>query len=178
MRSLFRSVLARTLTPCTRTHARTHRTHARTLPATPQIKPDGVARGLVGEIIARFEKKGYRLVAMKLMQASKALLEQHYADLAGRPFFPGLVGYMASGPVCCMVWEGFDAVAGGRRLLGATKPSESAPGTIRGDFALVVGRNICHGSDSVENAKKEIALWFTVSELTVSTHPESTWIYE
>lgn len=113
---------------------------------------------------------------MKLMSPSKALLEAHYADLSAKPFFPGMIATMMSGPVCCMVWEGFEAVAGGRRLLGATKPSESAPGTIRGDFALMVGRNICHGSDSVENAKKEIALWFKPEELTVSTHPAQGWV--
>ena len=105
-------------------------------------------------------------------------LEKHYADLAARPFFPGLVAYMSSGPVVAMVWEGKDAVAGGRRLLGATKPSESAQGTIRGDFAIDVGRNICHGSDSVESAKKEIALWFKPEELTTWSHPQQGWIYE
>ncbi|KAI5478153.1 hypothetical protein MNV49_005417 [Pseudohyphozyma bogoriensis] len=124
------------------------------------IKPDGVQRGLVGEIISRFEKRGYKLVALKQVHATVEHLEKHYADLKGKSFFPGLVKYMASGPVIAMVWEGKDAVKTGRVLLGATNPLASAPGTIRGDFAIDVGRNVCHGSDSVDSAKAEIALWF------------------
>ncbi|KLO18556.1 nucleoside diphosphate kinase [Schizopora paradoxa] len=124
------------------------------------IKPDGVQRGLVGEIIARFEKRGFKLVALKMIHESPEFLEKHYADLKGKPFFPGLVKYMSAGPVVAMVWEGRDAVKTGRVMLGATKPLESAPGTIRGDYAIDVGRNICHGSDSVESAEKEIKLWF------------------
>ncbi|SCZ96651.1 BZ3500_MvSof-1268-A1-R1_Chr4-4g07517 [Microbotryum saponariae] len=124
------------------------------------IKPDGVNRGLVGEIIARFEKRGYKLVALKMVTASVEHLEKHYEDLKSKAFFPGLVKYMASGPVVAMVWEGKDAVKTGRVLLGATNPLASAPGTIRGDFAIDVGRNVCHGSDAVESAKAEIALWF------------------
>lgn len=142
------------------------------------IKPDGVQRGLVGKIIERFETKGFRLVALKLKQPTKALLEQHYADLSSRGFFAGLVQYMASGPVVCMVWEGLHAVKTGRVMLGATNPADSAPGTIRGDFCVQVGRNICHGSDSVENAEKEIALWFTPEELCAWTPAEASWIYE
>merc|ERR1711977_373035 len=125
------------------------------------VKPDGVQRGLVGEIIGRFEKRGFKLVALKLVQASVEHLEKHYADLKEKPFFPGLVKYMAAGPVVAMVWEGKDVVKTGRVMLGATNPLASAPGTIRGDFAIDVGRNICHGSDSVESAQKEIGLWFT-----------------
>ncbi|KAG6333999.1 hypothetical protein ID866_5082 [Astraeus odoratus] len=124
------------------------------------VKPDGVDRGLVGEILSRFEKRGFKLVAAKLARPSRETLEMHYADLKERPFFPGLITYMLSGPVFCMVFEGLDAVKTGRVMLGATNPLGSAPGTIRGDFALATGRNICHGSDTVENAKKEIALWF------------------
>merc|ERR1711863_69762 len=124
------------------------------------IKPDGVQRGLVGDIIKRFEQKGFKLVAMKFMQASEEHLRQHYADLSARPFFPGLVKYMGSGPVVPMVWEGLNVVKTGRVMLGETNPAASAPGTIRGDFCIQVGRNICHGSDAVESAKKEIALWF------------------
>ena len=142
------------------------------------IKPDGTQRGLIGEIIGRFEQKGFKLVALKLMSASKAHLEEHYSDLAGKKFFPGLVEYMASGPVCCMVWEGYNVVKSGRKLLGETRPDDSAPGTIRGDFCIEVGRNICHGSDAVESAEKEIALWFKPEELCdwkLSTH---SWIYE
>ena len=122
------------------------------------IKPDGVQRGLVGTIIGRFEQKGYKLQALKLFQASEDLLKTHYGDLVSKPFFPKLLEYMLSGPVTCMVWEGKEAVKTGRQMLGATNPLESLPGTIRGDFSIEVGRNICHGSDSVENAEKEIAL--------------------
>eukprot|EP01034_Spumella_vulgaris_P027011 gene27011-33671_t len=141
------------------------------------IKPDGVQRGLVGEIIARFEKKGFKLQALKLFTPERVLLEAHYADLSSKGFFAGLIEYMASGPVACMVWEGQNAVKTGRVMLGATKPSDSAPGTIRGDYALDVGRNICHGSDSVENAEREIALWFPEGVNTWHSHSAS-WIYE
>jgi nucleoside-diphosphate kinase len=106
-----------------------------------------VQRGLVGDIIKRFEQKGFKLVALKLTNPTDALLRKHYADLAARPFFPKLIGYMASGPVVCMVWEGRGAVKTGRQMLGATNPADSMPGTIRGDFCIEVGRNICHGSD-------------------------------
>ncbi|GKY92825.1 hypothetical protein MPSEU_000252100 [Mayamaea pseudoterrestris] len=142
------------------------------------IKPDGVQRGLVGQIIQRFETKGYKLAALKTKQASKELLEEHYKDLVEKPFFPKLRDYMLSGPVVCMIWEGREAVSTGRKMLGATNPLESAPGTIRGDFCLEVGRNICHGSDSVENAKKEIALWFDESELLNYKSHSFGWIYE
>ncbi|CAO1318261.1 unnamed protein product [Diamesa hyperborea] len=142
------------------------------------IKPDGVQRGLVGEIIKRFEAKGFKLVAMKMMWASKELLENHYADLSSRAFFPGLVKYMASGPVVPMVWEGLNAVKTGRVMLGATNPADSAPGTIRGDLCVQVGRNIIHGSDAVDSAKKEIALWFKDPELVAWTPASVDWIYE
>lgn len=114
-----------------------------------------VQRGLVGEIIGRFERRGYQLVGLKMVHASQEHIEKHYADLAGKPFFPGLVKYMSSGPVVAMVWQGKDVVKQGRVILGATNPLASQPGTIRGDFAIDVGRNICHGSDAVESAKKE-----------------------
>eukprot|EP00591_Stephanopyxis_turris_P001070 CAMPEP_0195522800 /NCGR_PEP_ID=MMETSP0794_2-20130614/21339_1 /TAXON_ID=515487 /ORGANISM="Stephanopyxis turris, Strain CCMP 815" /LENGTH=140 /DNA_ID=CAMNT_0040652645 /DNA_START=180 /DNA_END=599 /DNA_ORIENTATION=+ len=137
------------------------------------IKPDGVQRGLIGKIVGRFEDRGYKLVAMKTRMADKELLETHYSDLVEKGFWPKLRDYMLSGPVCSMVWEGTAAVATGRMMLGATNPLESAPGTIRGDFCQEVGRNICHGSDSVENAEKEIGLWFDESELLDwSTHSE------
>ncbi|KAI6086983.1 nucleoside diphosphate kinase [Hypoxylon rubiginosum] len=142
------------------------------------IKPDGVQRGLVGTIISRFEGRGFKLVAIKLTTPGKAHLEQHYADLKEKPFFPGLIEYMNSGPICAMIWEGVDAVKTGRVLLGATNPLASAPGTIRGDFALVTGRNVCHGSDSVENAKKEIALWFKEGEVVSWESAQAKWIYE
>ncbi|KAM4698473.1 nucleoside diphosphate kinase A1 [Rhinophrynus dorsalis] len=142
------------------------------------IKPDGVQRGLIGEIIKRFEQKGFRLVAMKFMQASEELLKQHYIDLADRPFYPGLVKYMGSGPVVPMVWEGLNVVKTGRVMLGETNPADSKPGTIRGDFCIQVGRNIIHGSDSVESAQKEIALWFTEQELVEQKSCAYEWIYE
>ena len=129
------------------------------------IKPDGVQRGLIGPIITRFEQRGFKLVAMKLVQPGKAHLEQHYADLSSKGFFAGLIEYMNSGPVCAMVWEGDNAVLTGRKMLGATKPFDSAPGTIRGDYCIDVGRNIIHGSDSVESANHEIGLWFSPAEL-------------
>mmetsp|Transcript_50913 Transcript_50913/g.57672 ORF Transcript_50913/g.57672 Transcript_50913/m.57672 type:complete len:149 (-) Transcript_50913:46-492(-) len=141
------------------------------------IKPDGVQRGLIGDIIARFERKGYKLVAMKLTRPSKEHMEEHYADLKSKKFFPGLIQFMTSGSVCAMVWEGNNAVLEGRKMLGATMPSDSAMGTIRGDFCIEVGRNICHGSDSVESANKEIAHWFPegISEWTSC---EQSWVYE
>mmetsp|Transcript_22531 Transcript_22531/g.17029 ORF Transcript_22531/g.17029 Transcript_22531/m.17029 type:complete len:156 (-) Transcript_22531:47-514(-) len=142
------------------------------------VKPDGVQRGLVGEIISRFEKKGFKLVALKMTAPGKEHFEKHYADLSARPFFPGLVAYASSGPVVGMVWEGNDAVTTGRKMLGATKPSDSAPGTIRGDLCIDVGRNIIHGSDSVESANKEIDLWFQKEEIASWTHHSDTWIHE
>ncbi|WFD40421.1 nucleoside-diphosphate kinase [Malassezia japonica] len=143
------------------------------------IKPDGVQRGLVGKIIERFENRGFQLVAMKLVHAGQDHLEKHYADLKGKPFFPGLIKYMTSGPVVAMVWQGKDVVKQGRVLLGATNPLASAPGTIRGDFAIDVGRNICHGSDSVDSAKKEIALWFGEQDATIEyKRAVDEWIYE
>ena len=141
------------------------------------VKPDGVQRGLVGEIIRRFEQKGYKLIALKMVTPSKEHLEQHYSDLSSKPFFPGLIAYMSSGPVVAMVWEGVNVVLEGRKMLGATKPSESALGTIRGDFCVEVGRNVCHGSDAVESANKEIALWFPEGLNEWSNHSDA-WVYE
>eukprot|EP00344_Euplotes_crassus_P000016 CAMPEP_0197005988 /NCGR_PEP_ID=MMETSP1380-20130617/32454_1 /TAXON_ID=5936 /ORGANISM="Euplotes crassus, Strain CT5" /LENGTH=142 /DNA_ID=CAMNT_0042425369 /DNA_START=10 /DNA_END=438 /DNA_ORIENTATION=+ len=141
------------------------------------IKPDGVQRGLVGEIIRRFEAKGFKLAALKLDTPSKQHLEEHYKDLASRPFFPKLVAYMLSGPVVCMVWVGKNVVKTGRKMLGETNPADSLPGTIRGDFAIEVGMNICHGSDSVEAAEREIALWFPTGVTTYNKDSEK-WIYE
>ncbi|KAK8208277.1 nucleoside diphosphate kinase [Phyllosticta capitalensis] len=142
------------------------------------VKPDGVQRGLVGPIISRFENRGFKLAAIKLVTPTKEHLETHYADLKGKPFFPGLIAYMGSGPVCAMVWEGRDAVKTGRAILGATNPLASAPGTIRGDFAIDVGRNVCHGSDSVESAQKEIALWFKDGEVVSWKKNDFDWVYE
>ncbi|KAG2460913.1 NDKA2 kinase, partial [Polypterus senegalus] len=168
------------------------------------VKPDGVQRGLMGEIIKRFEQKGFRLVAMKFMHASEDLLKEHYIDLRERPFYSGLVKYMHSGPVLAMVWEGLNVVKTGRVMLGETNPADSKPGTIRGDFCIQVGRtltfdftavlsepcgvfndsiavsrrNIIHGSDSVESAKKEIGLWFKPEELVEYKSCATAWIYE
>ncbi|KAJ7219087.1 nucleoside diphosphate kinase [Mycena pura] len=141
------------------------------------IKPDGVQRNLVGKIIARFEERGYKLVAMKFVHASPEHLEKHYADLKNKPFFPGLIKYMAAGPVVAMVWQGLDAVKTGRVMLGATNPLQSPIGSIRGDYCLAVGRNICHGSDSVESAEKEIKLWFPEGTVEWTSAMES-WIFE
>lgn len=141
------------------------------------IKPDGVQRGLVGEIISRFEKRGFFLRALKQTLPNEELLKQHYSDLAQKPFFPKLIQYMLSGPVVCMVWEGKSVVVTGRKMLGETNPVNSAPGTIRGDFCIDVGRNICHGSDSVESANKEIGLWFPEGVNEWKSHSHE-WIYE
>ena len=142
------------------------------------IKPDGVQRGLVGTIMARFETKGFKLVALKMQAPGKEHFEKHYADLSSKGFFKGLVEYAASGPVCAMVWEGDNAVLTGRKMLGATKPFDSAPGTIRGDFCIDVGRNIIHGSDSVDSANHEIGLWFKEEELCAWDHHSAKWVYE
>merc|ERR1712183_1112178 len=142
------------------------------------IKPDGVARNLVGKIVERFEQRGYKLVAMKFMQASEEHLQKHYADLSSKPFFPSLVKHIASGPVVPMVWEGKDVVRQGRVMLGETDPLKSKPGSIRGDFSIDMGRNIIHGSDSVESALKEIGLWFSAEELVEWAHPLHAATYE
>ncbi|KAF2349655.1 Nucleoside diphosphate kinase [Trinorchestia longiramus] len=142
------------------------------------IKPDGVQRGIIGDIIKRFENKGFKLVAMKFMQASEDHLKQHYADLSDKPFFAGLVKYMASAPLLAMVWEGTNVVRTARNMMGETKPFDSKPGTIRGDFCIDVGRNVIHGSDSVESAQKEIALWFKPEEMVSWTQGNHSWIYE
>ena len=142
------------------------------------IKPDGVQRGLVGTIIQRFEQKGFKLVAMKMSSPGKEHFEQHYSDLSSKGFFKGLIEYASSGPVVAMVWEGDNAVLTGRKMLGATKPFDSDAGTIRGDFCIDVGRNIIHGSDAVESANKEIALWFKDEELVSWTDHSEKWVYE
>ncbi|GFY74212.1 hypothetical protein TNIN_442171 [Trichonephila inaurata madagascariensis] len=142
------------------------------------IKPDGVQRNLVGKIISRFEDKGFKLVAMKFMQANQGLLEQHYAELSSMPFFNSLVQYMQLGPVVPMVWEGDNVVKTGRDIIGATNPAQAAPGTLRGDLCIQVGRNIIHGSDSVPSADKEIALWFKDEELVQYKTALESWVYE
>src|SRR5438132_7240526 len=129
------------------------------------LKPDGVQRRLVGEIIRRFEQKGLRLAALKLVQASRDLAEKHYAVHKGKPFYDSLLKFLTSGPTVALVWEGREAVAIARTLIGPTDGTKAAPATIRGDFAISIQNNLIHGSDSAENAVAEIALWFKADEL-------------
>lgn len=142
------------------------------------IKPDGVQRGLIAEIISRFERRGYKLVGIKMMQPSQELAEKHYEDLSSKPFYGKLTKFLASGPIVAMIWEGDDVVKGGRTLLGTTDPKDSLPGSIRGDFSLVVGKNVIHGSDSVESAQREIKMWFSEKEITPWASVNDTWLYE
>ncbi|MGB3765241.1 MAG: nucleoside-diphosphate kinase [Phormidesmis sp.] len=142
------------------------------------IKPDGVQRGLVGNIISRFETKGFTLVGLKQMSVSRDLAEAHYAVHKERPFFKGLVDYIISAPVVAMVWEGEGVIASARMLIGATNPLESAPGTIRGDLGITIGRNIIHGSDAPETAQEEIKLWFGDGGLCDWEPAMKPWLYE
>lgn len=142
------------------------------------IKPDGVQRGLVGNIITRFEAKGFKLVGLKQMAVSRELAEKHYDVHKERPFFGGLVEFIISSPVVAMVWEGDGVVAAARKVIGATNPLTSEPGTIRGDFGVSVGRNLIHGSDAIETAQREIALWFKEEELTTWESHSQGWLYE
>jgi nucleoside-diphosphate kinase len=142
------------------------------------IKPDGVQRGLVGEVIGRLERKGFTLVGMKLMSVSQELAEQHYAVHKEKPFFAGLVNFITSSPVVAMVWEGDNVIASARTLIGATNPITAAPGTIRGDYAVTIGRNLIHGSDALETAQQEIALWFQPSEIAGWEPAAKGWLYE
>ncbi|MDJ0599947.1 MAG: nucleoside-diphosphate kinase [Crocosphaera sp.] len=142
------------------------------------IKPDGVQRGLVGEVIGRFEAKGFTLVGLKLMSVSKELAEEHYDVHKERPFFGSLVEFICSSPVVAMVWEGEGVVASARKLIGATNPLSAEPGTIRGDFGVSVGRNLIHGSDAIETAQNEISLWFSEKELSGWEPTLTPWLYE
>ena len=142
------------------------------------IKPDGVQRRLVGEVIGRFERKGFTLVGMKLMAVSRELAEKHYDVHRDKSFFPGLVDFITSSPVVAMVWEGDNVVASARTLIGATNPISADPGTIRGDLAVTIGRNLIHGSDAIETAQREIALWFQETELTSWESATQGWLYE
>lgn len=142
------------------------------------IKPDGVQRGLIGEIIGRLEKRGLRLVAAKFMAVSNELAEEHYAIHKGKPFYEPLIKYIVSAPVMTMVWEGPNAVAAVRQTMGATRPTEAAPGSVRHDFALEVGRNLTHASDSPENGGKEIKLWFKPEELVSWNRAVDEWVFE
>jgi nucleoside-diphosphate kinase len=140
------------------------------------LKPDAVQRRLVGEIIGRFEKKGLRLVALKLLKCPRDLAEKHYAVHKGKPFYESLLTFLTSGPTVAMVWEGREAIASCRLLMGLTDGAKSAPGTIRGDFGLSVQNNLVHGSDSAENAAVEIALWFKNEELIGYTPTDASWV--
>jgi nucleoside-diphosphate kinase len=142
------------------------------------IKPDGVERGLIGQIITRFEQRGLKLAGMKLLQVSNELARQHYAVHEGKPFFAPLIEYITSSPVVAMVLEGPEAVQVARNTIGATRPAEATAGSIRGDFGLMVGRNLVHGSDSPENAAIEIALWFDDAELIDYERSVDSWILE
>ncbi len=142
------------------------------------IKPDGVQRGLVGEIIKRLEQRGLKLVAAKFMWVSDQLAQTHYAVHFGKPFYNGLINYICSAPVMAMVWEGQDAIAAIRQTMGATNPTVAAPGTIRHDFAIISSRNLTHASDSVENSEKEIALWFKPEELVTWSKIDEEWLFK
>jgi nucleoside-diphosphate kinase len=142
------------------------------------VKPDAVQRGLIGQIVQRFEQRGLRIAAMKLMQITTQLAEQHYAIHKGKPFYPSLIDYITSGPVAVMVLEANDAIEIARRTMGATRPAEAAPGTIRADFGLEVGRNLVHGSDGPDTAAFEIDLFFDEDEILSYNRDTDRWIFE
>ncbi len=140
------------------------------------VKPDGVQRNVIGEIVSRFEKKGYHLAGAKLMQIPTELAEEHYGEHKERPFFGELVEFITSGPVFAMVWEGENVILTARQMMGATNPKDAASGTIRGDFAVTVGKNIIHGSDSAESAEREIGLFFKEEELVSYEKTMNSWV--
>jgi nucleoside-diphosphate kinase len=142
------------------------------------VKPDGVQRALVGEVVSRLERRGLRLVGAKFMQVSKELAETHYGIHKGKPFYDGLIEYIISAPVMAMVWEGPNAIAAIRQTMGATRPTEAAPGSLRHDFALEVGRNLTHASDTPENGASEVALWFNEEELVDWNREVDRWVFE
>jgi len=142
------------------------------------VKPDGVQRALIGEVISRLERRGLRLAGAKFMQVSQELAETHYAIHKGKPFYEGVIAYIISAPVMAMVWESPNAVAAIRQTMGATRPIEAAPGSLRHDFALEVGRNLTHASDTVENGEKEVALWFKQEELVDWKREVDRWVFE
>jgi len=142
------------------------------------VKPDGVQRGFVGDIIKRMEMRGYKMVAMKMMQPSEDFAKKHYADLSSMPFFSGLCRFLASGPCVAMVWEGTAVVATARHMMGETAPFDSKPGSIRGDFCNEISRNVIHGSDSISNADKEINLWFGANEIVNWKMCTEPFVYE
>ena len=142
------------------------------------VKPDGVQRGLIGEVISRLERRGLKLVGMKLMQVDDALARQHYGEHVDRPFFAGLVDFITSSPVVAMAWEAENAVEAVRNTMGQTNPTASPPGTIRGDLGLDIGRNLVHGADSPESAMRELTLFFTGAELLDYSRANDSWIKE
>ena len=142
------------------------------------IKPDGVMRGLVGEVIQRIERKGLKVVAMKMMNVSREMAEEHYKEHVGKSFYEKLINYITSGPVVAMVVEGDEAVDVVRRIIGKTDPKEALPGTIRGDLAMDIGRNVVHGSDSEESAYREISLFFSDDEILSYDRVDEKWVYE
>lgn len=142
------------------------------------IKPDGVQRGLIGEIIQRLERRGLRLVAAKFLDVDRKLAETHYAIHKGKAFYDGLIEYITSSPVMAMVWEGPQAIQAVRQTMGATKPTDAAPGSVRHDYGLMVGRNLTHASDSADNATVEISLWFEPEELVSWSRASDRWIFE
>jgi nucleoside-diphosphate kinase len=141
------------------------------------VKPDGVQRQLIGDIVSRFEKKGFQLVGAKLMQISTELAEKHYGEHKERPFFGELVNFITSGPVFAMVWQGENVISTARQMMGSTNPKDAAPGTIRGEYAVTVSKNIIHGSDSPESAEREIGLFFSQEELVEYPRLINEWIY-
>ncbi|MET3682336.1 nucleoside-diphosphate kinase [Alkalibacillus flavidus] len=141
------------------------------------VKPDGVQRNLVGEIVSRFENKGFKLVSAKLMQVPTSLAEEHYGEHSDKPFFGELVDFITSGPVFAMVWEGENVIATARKMMGATNPAESDIGTIRGDYGVTVGKNVIHGSDSPESATREIGLFFPEGGLIDYSKDMDKWVY-
>jgi nucleoside-diphosphate kinase len=142
------------------------------------IKPDAMQRGLSGEILARFERRGLRLAALRLLKVDRAMAQEHYAEHVGKPFFKGLVTYITSSPIIAAVYEGTNAVAAARQLMGSTRPTEAAPGTIRADFGLEVGRNLVHGSDSVASARREIGIFFPGERLLTWKRDVDPWVFE
>jgi len=142
------------------------------------VKPDAVQRGLIGEVILRLERRGLRLVAAKFIAVSQDLAKTHYAIHKGKPFYESLIRYITSAPVMAMVWEGPDAINAIRQTMGSTRPTEAAPGSIRHDFALEIGRNLTHASDTPENGIKEVDLWFTTEELVTWERSIDQWVFE
>ncbi|MGA2112948.1 MAG: nucleoside-diphosphate kinase [Anaerolineales bacterium] len=142
------------------------------------VKPDGVQRGLIGEVITRFERRGLKIVGLKFLQVDRSLAERHYAVHKGKPFYEGLLAYISSAPVVAMVLEGPGAIALARQTMGATRPAEASPGSVRADLAVEIGRNLVHGSDSAETAAYEIPLFFRPEELVSWKRTTDSWVFE